>query len=344
MTIAPITQQDTASNPPQAFVTLNRDNAPSAQRIGVVLNPKGGYVRRHLVEFRHHVAQLTDAHVVEASTPAQISAAIQSFALEPQDLLVVIGGDGSLQAALTALMHLQPMSLPDVLVVPAGTTNMSAIDLGVRQRPLQVLLALHRWRSGTRSAPASRLRNVLKVFDPDSLQTQCGLFFGAGAVVEGVRYFHSRVRTKGIRGALGPSLAFGRMLVSLLWKRSLPFESATTARLHLAQHTLNAKWMVILATTLDTLLLRSTPYWGTEKAPIHFTAIGHRAPELVRSLFHVLRGKTSPVITQNQAYVSHNLNATTIDGLTEYLLDGEIFSTQGPLELSATLPVRFVMF
>jgi hypothetical protein len=323
---------------------MNHDNAPSGQRIGVVLNPKGGYVSRHLATFRRHVAQLADASVVEASTPTQISAAIQSFALGPQDLLVVIGGDGSLQAALTALVQSQPGSTPQVLIVPAGTTNMSARDLGVRQRPLHVLQALHHWRNGTRSAPASRWRHVLQVFDPDSRQAQCGLFFGAGAVVEGVRYFHSRVRTKGIRGALGPSLAFGRMLVSLLWKRSLPFASAATARLHLPQHTVNARWMVILATTLDTLLLKSTPYWGTEKAPIHFTAIGHRAPRLVRSLFYVLRGKTSPLITQDQAYVSHNLDTTTLAGLTEYLLDGEIFASQGQLELSATLPVRFVMF
>jgi hypothetical protein len=343
MTKATFNQQVTAPNRQQAFVTMSHDPIPSAQRVGIVLNPKGGYVRRHLAAFRHQVAQLTDARVVEASTPVQISAAIQSFALEPEDLLVVVGGDGSVQAALTALMQLQVTTLPNVLIVPAGTTNMSARDLGIQQRPLKVLQALHDWRRGVRSAPASRLRNALNVFDPDSQQSQCGLFFGAGAVVEGVRYFHSHVRTKGIRGALGPSLAFGRMLVSLFWKRSLPFASAAAARLHLPQHTLNARWMVILATTLDTLLLRSTPYWGTEKAPIHFTAIGHPAPKLVRSLFYVLRGKSSPAMTQNQAYVSHNLKHTVIEGLNEYLLDGEIFSSQGQLELSATPPIRFVM-
>lgn len=344
MAIALSNPQAVAPNSLQAVVTMIDDQAASAQRIGVVLNPKGGYVRRHLTKFRHLVAQLSDACIVEASTPAQISAAIVSFALEPKDLLVVVGGDGSLQAALTALIQLQPTTWPNVLIVPAGTTNMSARDLGVRQRPLKVLQALHDWRRGARSAPASRLRSALQVSYPGSLQSQCGLFFGAGAVVEGVRYFHSHVRGTGVRGALGPSLAFGRMLVSLFWKRSLPFASATTARLNLPQHTLNARWMVILATTLDTLLLRSTPYWGTEKAPIHFTAISDRAPKLVRSLFYVLRGKTAPAITQDQAYVSHNLNKTTIEGLTEYLLDGEIFSTQGPLELSATASIRFVIF
>jgi hypothetical protein len=336
--------QDIAPAPSKATVAMIDDHHALAQKVGVVLNPKGGYVRRHLVTFRHLVAQLDDARVIEASTPAQITAAIQSLALQKHDLLVVVGGDGTLQAALTALVESQPTDTPSVLIVPAGTTNMSAYDLGVRQRPAKVLQALHDSRRGVRAAPASRLRNALRVFDPHSQQAQCGLFFGAGAVVEGVRYFHSHVRTKGIRGALGPSLAFIRMLTSLAWKGSLPFSSATTARLHLPQHTLNARWMVILATTLDTLLLRSTPYWGTEKAPIHFTAIGQRAPKLLRALFYILRGKPAPAITQNQAYVSHNLNTTTLEGLTEYLLDGEIFSTDGQLELSATAPVRFVMF
>jgi hypothetical protein len=43
------------------------------------------------------------------------------------------------------------------------------------------------------------------------------------------------------------------------------------------------------------------------------------------------------------SYVSHNLDNTAIDGLTEYLLDGEIFSCHGQLQLSATPAIRFIV-
>jgi hypothetical protein len=43
------------------------------------------------------------------------------------------------------------------------------------------------------------------------------------------------------------------------------------------------------------------------------------------------------------SYVSHNLDDTAIDGLSEYLLDGEIFSSHGRLHLSATPAIRFIV-
>lgn len=301
-------------------------------------------MRRHLVEVRRLVAQIPHAEIAEASAASDISRAVHHFALKQDDLLVVIGGDGSLQAALTALERLSPLPPPDVLIVPAGTTNMSAKDLGITPKPLKVLQGLRHWLNGTGRAPALTPRAVLRIQDSESSRVECGLFFGGGAVVEGVKYFHSHVRPKGIRGALGPSLALISMLLSLLRSNGLPFVSSVDARLHFPHDTLQGRWMVILATTLDTLMLNSTPYWGTEHAPMHFTAVEHRAPQLLRSLVQIMRGRAGAKIRESSAYVSHNLSNTKVEGLKEYLLDGELFVAQGRLELSAAEAIRFAVF
>jgi diacylglycerol kinase (ATP) len=313
------------------------------RRIGIILNPKGGHVRRHLIQLRQLAKQVPDATVIEASSPDTIAEAVNAFELAAEDLLVVIGGDGSVQATLTAMLRLEQQENPRVLIVAAGTTNMSAADLGVRLKPAAALQALHDWVSGKIPAPATRPRAVLQVTDSSLMPAQYGLFFGAGAIISGVRYFHGSVRPKGIRGALGPSLAFMRMLLSILSNREHRLLPATTATLHLKKDPVRLEWLLVLATTLDTLLMGSTPYWGTEKAPMHFTAIAHRAPRLLVALFFLLRGKSNAMMRNNQGYRSHNLTHSTIEDLTEYLLDGEIFATQGPLHLSATAAVRFIL-
>ncbi len=316
---------------------------PRPRRIGIILNPKGGHVRRHLVQLRQLARQVPDATVIEASSPDQIAEAINAFELAAEDLLVVIGGDGTLQAALTAMLRLELQETPRVLVVAAGTTNMSAADLGVRLKPAAALQALHDWVSGKTQAPATRPRTVLQVADSSLMPPQYGLFFGAGAIISGVRYFHGSVRPKGVRGALGPAIAFVRMLLSLLSNREHRLLPATTATLHLKKDPVRLEWLLVLATTMDTLLLGSTPYWGAEKAPMHFTAIAHSAPRLLVALIFLLRGKSNATMRNNQGYISHNLTHSNIDDLTEYLLDGEIFSTRGSLRLSATTAVRFIL-
>lgn len=313
-------------------------------KIGVVLNPLSGRVRRDLHHFRLLASRIPFAQTLEAVTAEQINEAVSAFGLQADDLLVVIGGDGTLQAALTVIMNQQPVAVPQVLVVPAGTTNMSAADLGSRLGATATLRALADWMSGKAPAPLAFTRAPLKVFDDRSLQVQYGLFFGAGAIISGVRYFHAKVRPKGIRGALGPCLSFLRMLLSLLRKGPHPLLPATSARLRLKQDRSNREWLLILATTLDKLLLGSTPYWGLEDGPMHFTAIAHRPPRLLTALPGLLRGKPSQTVRKDQAYISHNLVHTVIEDLDEYLFDGEIFRAQGQLHLSATTHVRFISF
>ena len=322
-----------------------REPQTPSSRVGILLNPRSGHVRHRLPTLRRIAASVPDAHLQEVSSPQEIAQALQDWrATGTLELLVVIGGDGTLQATLTALLQEPAGDLPSLLVVPGGTTNMSAADLGARLKPAAALRALSAWRQDKGAAPKTVERAVLRV-DGETVQgAQFGMFFGAGAILNDVRYFHQHIRPTGLRGALGPALAFGRLLLSLLRNQPHPLLPAMPAHLSVEDRAWKNDWLLVLASTLDRLLVGCRPYWGTEQAPVHFTAIVHRPRRLVRVLPSLLRGRGATVAHERDGYISRNLHALSMHETRDFLLDGELFQAQESIRLSATAPLRFLTF
>ncbi|MBA1200204.1 acylglycerol kinase family protein [Pseudomonas capeferrum] len=312
------------------------------QRIGILLNPHSGRVRRDLARFRLLVCRLPATRVAHVHNPVEIEEALTSWALTETDLLVVVGGDGTLQAALTSLLRTPGMGVPRVLVVPAGTTNMSASALGLRGSPFKIIKALARWLNLEGPEPRLRPTAVLQVLNSNDQRVQCGMFFGAGSIVAGVRYFHERIRPTGLKGVMGPLTAFVRMLLALFSRNAQRLLPTVDASITVDRTTREAPWLLVMGTTLDRLLLGSTPFWGTEHAPMRFTAISKSPARLCRALPAVLRGRPSAAMREDPGYLSHNVHTAGIERLSEYLLDGEIFEVTGNVELKASTPVCFL--
>ncbi|MGK2913422.1 MAG: diacylglycerol/lipid kinase family protein [Porticoccaceae bacterium] len=313
-------------------------------RIGILLNPNSGRVRRRLAVLRRLAADVPGADLHETRRPEDVASALRSMPAATTELLVVVGGDGTLQAVLTALLREASAQPPPLLVIPAGTTNMSAVDLGARRRPQAALRALARWRRGNGAEPTLTQRAVLRVDGIKGIDTEYAMFFGTGAIHSGVRYFQQRVRGAGVRGGLGPVLTFGRMLVALL--RNRPHPLLPTSQVHIEGDAARwqGDWLLVLASTLDRLLLGSRPYWGAAPAPIHFTAVAHRPRRLWRTFAAIVRGRGAATAREPDGYVSRNLQTLSLTGIDDFVLDGECFKAASPLRISATAPLRFLAF
>lgn len=323
-------------------MNINPPSIAKPRCIGVLINPLSGRVRRQLARMCRLIHRLPRARVAQVCTPAEVETAIASWALMENDLLVVVGGDGTLQAALTSLLQTPGAKVPKVFIVPAGTTNMSANAIGLRGSPLRAIKALTRWLTHDDHTAREKPTAVLQVSDSHTRRAQCGLFFGAGSIVTGVRYFHERVRPTGLKGLAGPLTAFVRMLLALFSRTASHLLPTVNAPITVNGTTREAPWLLVLATTLDKLLLGSTPFWGAEHQPMRLTAIAQAPARLCRALPAVLRGRPSAAMRQDPSYLSHNAQHASIDHLHEYLLDGEIFPVTGTLEIKASPPVRFI--
>lgn len=313
-------------------------------RIAILLNPGSGRVRRQLPALRRIAATVPGALLQEAGDAQEIARALRHWRAGPQDLVVVLGGDGTLQAVLTALLQRPAAGLPGLLVVPGGTTNMSASDLGARLKPEAALRALCAWLRGAGPAPQAVRRPVLRIDGEPDLGPQFGMFFGTGAILSGVHYFHRHIRPTGVRGSLGPALALGRLLFSLLGDRPHPLLPVMPARLSATDADWQSDWLLVLASTLDRLLVGCRPYWGEEPAPVHVTAVRHRPRHLLRVLPALLCGRGARVAREQDGYLSRNLEALSLSGPDDFLLDGELFQTRAPIRLSSTPPLCFLTF
>jgi len=315
------------------------------RRLGILCNVRSGRCRRHLARIRRQAAACAAFDYREVEDLEGINAALGDFIADGIDAIAVIGGDGTLQAALTALLTAQalaPGALPPLVVVAGGTTNMSARSLGARLPPWAALKQLAAWCHGQGRAPRPAPHPVVRVASGDA-PVQYGLFFGAGAITTGVAYFHARVQSR-LAGAWGPRLAFVRMLSSILRGKPHPLLPPTQCRLAFDDGShLEGAFQVVAISTLERLMMGARPFWGTQSGALRLAAMARDAASPWRQLPRVLCGYGRRVAQGARGYFSRNLEVLTLECESDFIIDGERFAAGAgrPVRISATVPLPF---
>lgn len=316
----------------------------SVNNPGFLYNPLSGRVRHAGNLLNRIVSDIPHATFREASSSSKIEASVDSFMQEGVDLLVIAGGDGTVQAVLNYLFsRANPEKQPLISILPGGTTNMTAADLGIRGSINRNLEFLRKYILEEKMAVIKN-RRVLCI-EQENEKTVHGMFFGAGMIVNGVKYFHRYIRPTGMTGEKATIIVVLRYLVRLLLNR-LPGETVPvkSALIDGSKPDANGNFKVVLASTLDRLLLGMRPYWGTGPGNIHTTLLGESPGKLWRSLIPLLRGHGKGLHEKDGYYSgNHNFLELKLDG--HYIVDGELFFSgieNGPLRISTVGPVRFL--
>ena len=308
-------------------------------RVGVLTNPRSGGNRNGGRGVHRLLERWPDVMHREASDPAGVSAALADFSLNKVELIVVNGGDGTVQAVLTTLGNNKFFSQPPLMaLLCAGTTSMLPRDVGVAGNPAAALQRILEWSRSTNNGLTIRSRSILRVQrGPDALY---GMFFGAGAICEGIKAFHSKDNPMGWRGQLMPTLTMVRLLLAILFNRLSPFLDNTSINGRQIEKRAD---LFVLTSTLDRLFLGIRPYWGTEEGPLRYTAVGTKPKKLLRVLFSLFgSGRSCHAIPAN-GYFSHNVEEVQLEMGGEFTLDGELYAAgEGPLTLSPAGPALFV--
>ena len=301
-------------------------------RIGVVINPLSGGNLNGLGDIRRVINDYPQVVHCDVQTPQDVLAALRDFANHEVDLVAVNGGDGTVQAVLTALFHHQPFEAQPLLaVLQSGTTSMTARDVGFSGSRVKSLEKLFRWTAIGTGNPRVIDRPVLRVQAPGH-QTRYGMFFGASAIYQGIQYFHRKLNTKGLRGEVGPGLTILRFLWSAAHRGSdfiPPVPVTVTVDDHPPQQ---FDSFVVLVSTLERLFLGLYPFWGSESGPLHYTAVRARPRHLLRALPSVLRGRSGAHGRPENGFYSHNSHEIKLNLTSGFTLDGQLYTPENRQE------------
>lgn len=313
-------------------------------KTGILCNALSGRLRKRRKAVQRALGDLAPAKIREACNADEVTAALHAFAAEGIELLVVAGGDGTVQMVLSSLFNYRPFAeLPMLAVIPGGTTNMTALDLGVRGGPIRTLRRLRRCLQEPARARLVR-RPVIRIERRDCPDVY-GMFFGAGVIASGVSYFQNRVKHLGITGELASGLVVLRFLGELLAGRyGQIMQPVQVAAATGAGGMPGGSYLFVFASTLDRLLLGVRPYWGGQNKPLHITCVRESPRRFWRLLPSLIAGRGRK-LREADGYYSWNVQATDMAISDQFVVDGELYSAgdDGRLRLSATDPATFLV-
>jgi diacylglycerol kinase (ATP) len=259
--------------------------------------------------------------------------------------LFISSGDGTVQAIQTEIAeHYAPEFFPRLALLPHGTTNMTAADLGFRNRNVKVQADF----IANREARVISQRLTLRVANPRDGKVRHGMFLGTGAVWQGTVFCQDAVHRVGLKGDFATFATLVAAIGRSVFSRADPDDPARIDRPYAigvsrdCEATVTDRQLLLLATTLDKLILGTRPFWGGKSGPIRLSTIPYPVPSIARWLLPLMYGGEDRRVPSGAQSLSGN--AFKIRADTPYVIDGEFFEgpAEGPLRLETGAEFTYV--
>lgn len=317
-----------------------------AIRMAVINNPRSGNNRRgnRLATISETLEREQVRHV-EAYEPQEIARCAQELLFDGTELIVINGGDGTVQAVLTGLFRAGgKRRAPILTVLPGGTTNTTARNVGyggIATEGLRELVA-----EAGRGRLSGRLdeRRVLRV-DHGAGEPLFAMFFGAGAVYHGIRFAKEQVESRGLRGQAGAGVALAVFVSKIATGQGRTLFPPLNARV-----ALDGEWREeeslrgLLVSTMDRQFLGIRPYWGDGPGAIWYSSLAYQPRHFARALLPVMRGKPNRFCRPEFGYRSQKADRVELLLDSGFTLDGELFLPEpgASVDLSAECRAFFL--
>lgn len=295
-------------------------------KTGLIVNPKSGKIRGRGLALAEKVSGHPQVMVGILDDFSRLGAILRDMAAAGVTELFVSSGDGTIQAIQTELAERRPFAaLPRMGLLPHGTTNMTAADLGFRDRNLDRQAAFLR----KPEARETRVRPTLRVANPADGMTRHGMFLGTGAVWSATMFCQRVVHGKGLSGQAATFATLAAAVVKSLVTKLDPADPDRIDRPYPMRVTsrgivyADGPQLLLLATTLEKLILGTKPFWGARQGALRTTIIPYPVPHLVRWLIPVMYGRDN----RSAPPGSHSFSGSDFEIATQipFIIDGEVF-------------------
>ncbi|MDX1401035.1 MAG: hypothetical protein R3245_03860, partial [Kiloniellales bacterium] len=257
----------------------------------------------------------------------------------------------TVQATLTRLILDKPFeTLPMLAILPRGMTNMTAADIGISGKGSKGLLKLFDVVQRNDLESTIQKRRLLKLSNIKGYEPQIGMFFGTAGITRAIEVCRSSVHSMNFEAEIANGLTLAKLLFQ--WARSGGRDDSVLHGDNILVEIDGLKfeeksYLLVLATTLEKLVLKSRPFWNCEPdgndGHLHYTAISYPPRKLLRNALKILYGGKQRSLPPED-YRSQDAQRVTLRMNCAFTLDGQLFEphAEDPLILSAEDQASFV--
>jgi len=254
------------------------------------------------------------------------------------EVIAVDGGDGTVGLVFSALLNDGPYkTLPALALLPSGKTNMTAATWslsGDRREALSALLRKHADDTLDGTIHTQPVLTLRESGNPD----RHGAFFGGADIVDGILYCRKNIYPLGWPNTLSHPAA-----VAILFWRAMT-SGGNGGSVHVSDD--NADWSedgrfyVVMATTMDKLLLGMRPDPKVGTGAVHYISLRTGALSILSTVLNLIKRR----FTHSAIRTVRRSAALTFAFNGSYTLDGELYDTSEdkPLSIDGDQTLRFV--
>lgn len=316
----------------------------AAGPVGLISNPGSGHNRDQFERIRNRIARCPSIHHIVTHSLDDVGPALAELAQTRVGVLAINGGDGTASNILGELLESGLFETPPIIVLlPGGTANMNAGDIGVSGSLWKATERFCHWCEGERATAGMLARRALMRVELGADQpARYGMFLGGGAIIQGTEYAHKEVHARGLRDDFSLALTTLRTVWGLL-RNDPAFNRHVSIELTLDDGGAASYDTLILAiSTLQRLAFGMRPFWGSGPGAIRLTLFQQGCSRFARTFLSIVRGRPNRNAVPGSGYLSHNAQRIRLQLDGKLNLDGEILVANGPVDISASEPLDFL--
>lgn len=316
-------------------------------RIALLSNPHSTGNIAQLPRIRQFCADHPDVFHYEVEQASQIGEAMKTIARVDPKVLIINGGDGTVQAALTELHNGGHFSgeAPPVAVLPSGKTNLIAMDLGVQGDPVAALGRLLELAQSDLSPHLVERELIALCSESGEFRPVIGMFLGGAGLADIMLYCRDRIYPLGLPNGISHALTAIAVVLRQVFglKASFLPPDPRPLKVSMARDgAISGRFALLAVTTLEKLLL-SGEVGSHGRGSLKFIAVEQRAGSLLNAFLASIAGRLGR--RKLRGVHVKEADEIRIEGeASQVILDGETFSADigNPILLRLAAPLSFV--